>query len=76
MDMQITLSDIKDEVTKEELLEIIGLSLDSGVSIEEAIQEFIDINYNLKGGKNGESVKSWRWMLVHKQTKKELKQWR
>ena len=60
MDMRITLSDIKDEVTKEELLEIIGLSLDSGVSIEEAIQEFIDINYNLKGGKNGENIKSWR----------------
>ncbi len=60
MDTQITLIDIKDEITKEELLEIIGLSIDSGVSIEEAIQEFIAINYNLKGGKNGESVKSWR----------------
>ncbi|WP_188109958.1 hypothetical protein [Sulfurimonas hydrogeniphila] len=40
-----TLNDIKDEVTKDELLEIIGLSLDAGVSIEEAIVEFIEANY-------------------------------
>ena len=32
-------------VTKEELLEIIGLSLDAGVFIEEAIAEFIEANY-------------------------------
>jgi len=48
MTTQITLNDIKDEVTKEELLEIIGLSLDSGVSIEEAINEFIEANYDIK----------------------------
>jgi len=29
-------------------IEIIGLSLDSGISIEEAIAEFIEINYNLE----------------------------
>jgi len=40
-----TLNDIQNEVTKEELLEIIGFSLDAGISIEEAIAEFIDANY-------------------------------
>jgi len=40
-----TLNDIKNEVTKEELLEIIGFSLDAGISIEEAIEEFINANY-------------------------------
>ena len=45
MKTQITLNDIKDEVSKEELLEIIGLALDAGVSIEEAIAEFIEANY-------------------------------
>ena len=48
MNTQITLNDIKDEVTKEELLEIIGLALDSGVSIEEAISEFIEANYDIE----------------------------
>ena len=48
MNTQITLNDIKDEVSKEELLEIIGLALDSGVSIEEAIHEFIEANYDLE----------------------------
>ena len=48
MNTQVTLNDIKDEVTKEELLEIIGLSLDSCVSIEDAIQEFIEANYDLE----------------------------
>jgi len=47
MNTQITLNDIKDEVTKEELLEIIGLSLDASISIEEAISEFIEANYDL-----------------------------
>jgi len=45
MKTQITLNDIKDEVSKAELLEIIGLALDAGVSIEEAIAEFIEANY-------------------------------
>ena len=48
MNTQITLDDIKDEVTKEELLEIIGLAIDSGVSIEEAIKEFIETNYDIE----------------------------
>ena len=48
MNTQITLNDIKDEVTKEELLEIIGLSLDAGISIEDAIQEFIEANYDIE----------------------------
>ena len=48
MNIQLTLNDIKDEVTKEELLEIIGLAMDAGVSIEDAIQEFIEANYDLE----------------------------
>ncbi len=48
MNTQITLNDIKDEVTKEELLEIIGLSLDADISIAEAIQEFIEANYDIE----------------------------
>ena len=48
MTTQLTLNDIKDEVSKEELLEIIGLSLDAGISIEEAINEFIEANYDIE----------------------------
>jgi hypothetical protein len=42
MNTQITLNDIKDEVTKEELLEIIGLG----------------VKKNIKGGKNGAGVQN------------------
>ena len=48
MQTQTTLNDIKDEVTKEELLEIIGFSLDADISIKEAINEFIKANYDLQ----------------------------
>ena len=46
--MNLTLNDIKNEVSKEELLEIIGFSMDTGISIEEAIKEFIESNYDLE----------------------------
>jgi len=46
--MNLTLNDIKSEISKEELLEIIGFSMDTGISIEEAINEFIEANYDLE----------------------------
>ena len=48
MNTQITLSDIQEELTKEELLEIIGIALDADISITDAIQEFIETNYDLE----------------------------
>jgi len=48
MNSQITLNDIKSEISKEELLEIIGFSMDTDISIEEAINEFIEANYDLE----------------------------
>ena len=48
MNTQITLNDIKDEVIKEELLEIIGLALDADISITEALHEFIEANYDIE----------------------------
>ena len=48
MNTQITLNDIKSEISKEELLEIIGFAMDTGISIEEAINEFIETNYDLE----------------------------
>jgi len=48
MTTQLTLNDIKDEVTKEELLEIIGLAMDADIGIEEAINEFIEANYDIE----------------------------